>query len=295
MLITGASGFLGRAFTEQLQRDGTSVRALKHGRSASTTTWDPESGRIDRSAFEGVDAVVNLAGESLAQRWTAERKRRIRDSRVAGTTLLARTIAELTQRPRVFVSASAVGIYGDRGDEELDESSAPGTGFLADVTRDWERATSPADSAGIRVVLLRTGLVLSPKGGALAKMLLPYRLGLGGRVGSGRQWMSWIGLSDWVRAAIHALRTETVSGPVNVVTPNPVRNESFARTLARVLGRPAITPLPALAVNVLFGEMGRATLLASQRVTPRQLAASGFQFAQPELEGALRTELALLD
>jgi uncharacterized protein (TIGR01777 family) len=292
VLITGASGFLGGALAEQLQRDGLSVRALKHGRSASSTTWDPEAGRIDHNAFEGVDAVVNLAGESLAERWTAERKSRIRDSRVAGTTLLARTIAELPQRPRVLLSASAIGIYGDRGDEELDESSAAGTGFLADVTREWERATAPATATGIRVVLLRTGLVLSPRGGALAKMLLPYRMGLGGRVGSGRQWMSWIGLGDWVRAAMHALRVDALSGPVNLVSPNPVRNESFVRALARVLGRPAITPLPAFAVDVLFGEMGRATLLGSQRVTPRQLVATGFQFANPELEGALRKELA---
>ena len=293
MLLTGASGFLGGALVEQLQRDGVSVRALKHARSASTTTWEPEAGRIDANVLEGVDAVVNLAGEPLAQRWTAERKRRIRDSRVDGTTLLARTLAELPKPPRVFVSASAIGIYGDRGDEELDESSAPGTGFLADVSRQWERATAAAFSAGIRVVLMRTGVVLSAKGGALAKMLLPFRLGLGGRVGSGRQWMSWIGLRDWVQAAMHVLRTETVSGPVNLVSPNPARNESFVRTLAQVLRRPAFMPLPDLAVDVLFGEMGRATLLGSQRVIPRQLASSGFQFARPDLEGALREDLVI--
>ena len=292
VLVTGASGFLGGALTEQLQLDGVSVRALKHGHERPAgATWEPESGRIDRDAFEGVDVVVNLAGETLAQRWTAKRKRRIRESRVAGTTLLAQTLAKLSQPPRVLLSASAIGIYGDRGDEELDENSAAGTDFLADVSREWERATAPAASAGIRVVLLRTGLVLSPKGGALPKMLLPYRLGLGGRVASGRQWMSWISLRDWVRAAMHALRTETMSGPVNLVAPNPVRNEAFVRTLAHVLRRPAVTPLPAFAVDVLFGEMGRATLLGSQRVVPRQLLASGFSFAQPELEGALREEL----
>jgi len=293
VLITGASGFLGGALTEQLQLDDVSVRALKHGRerSGGSATWEPESGRIDLGAFEGVDAVVNLAGETLAQRWTANRKRRIRESRIAGTTLLAQTLAMLPHPPRVFLSASAIGIYGNRGDEELDENSTPGADFLAEVSREWERATAPASSAGIRVVLLRTGLVLSPKGGALRKMLLPYRLGLGGRVGSGRQWMSWIGLGDWVRAAMHALRTERMSGAVNLVSPNPVRNESFVRTLAHVLHRPAVTPLPAFAVAMLFGEMGRATLLGSQRVIPRQLAASGFQFAQPDLEGALRKEL----
>lgn len=291
--ITGASGFLGSALAAQLRRDGVTVRALRRGGHVSPPdiSWEPDSGRMDDEALEGLDAVVNLAGEPLAQRWTAERKRRIRESRVAGTTLLARTLASLRRPPRVLVSGSAIGIYGNRGDEELDEGSALGTDFLAEVGAAWERSAAPARQAGIRVVLLRTGLVLNRRGGALAKMLLPFQLGVGGRVGSGRQWMSWISLSDWVRATLHALVTPVLDGPVNLVSPNPQRNESFVRALAHALHRPAIMPLPALAVELLFGEMGRATLLGSQRVIPQKLARAGFLFEHAELEGALRAEL----
>ena len=291
--ITGASGFLGSALAGELRRVGATIHAMRRGQRVSPPDipWNGTPGPAVAAALEGVDAVVNLAGEPLAQRWTDERKRRIRDSRIAGTAELARTLASLRRPPRVLVSGSAIGVYGDRGDEELDEASAVGTGFLAEVAQGWERATAPAAEAGIRVVYLRTGLVLNPHGGALKKMLLPFKMGLGGPVGSGRQWMSWISLTDWVRAALQTLRTETLSGPVNLVAPNPVQNAAFAKTLARLVHRPSVLPLPSFAVDALFGEMGEATLLGSQRVHPRQLMRSGFAFAHPELEAALRAEL----
>jgi uncharacterized protein (TIGR01777 family) len=206
--------------------------------------------------------------------------------------LLANTIARLRERPRTFLSGSATGIYGDRGDEELDERSALGVDFLAETAIAWERSAQPAASAGVRVALLRTGIVLNPSGGALAKMLLPFKFGLGGRIGSGAQWMSWIGLSDWVRAASFLLNADTVEGPVNLVAPNAMPNVEFTKALARVLGRPTLGFVPATAVDLFFGEMGRATLLASQRVRPRRLVDAGFEFTHPTLERALRAELA---
>jgi uncharacterized protein (TIGR01777 family) len=249
------------------------------------------AGRLDGAAIEGVDAVIHLAGEPIAQRWTAGAKRRIRDSRVRGTALLAKTIGSLARPPRVMVSGSAMGIYGDRGDEVLDETSALGSDFLAEVAREWEAASEAAARAGVRVVNIRTGLVLSPRGGALAKLLLPFRLGVGGRVGSGRQWVSWIGLDDTVGAIRHAMSTEALAGPVNLAAPNPVTNAELAATLAKVLGRPAILPVPAAAMRLAFGAMGRSTLLASQRMRPRRLLETGYAFRHPTLEAALRHEL----
>jgi uncharacterized protein (TIGR01777 family) len=238
-----------------------------------------------------VDAVVHLAGEPIGQRWTSSVKRRIRDSRVRGTELLATSIASLDRPPRVLVSGSAMGVYGDRGDELLDETSVVGRDFLADVATEWEAAADRASAAGVRVVKIRTGLVLSSRGGALARLLLPFRLGLGGRVGSGRQWVSWIALADTVGAIMHAVHLQTLAGPVNLSAPNPVTNAELAATLAKVLARPAILPVPAAAMRLVFGEMGQATLLASQRMSPRRLIESGYRFRYPTLEAALRHEL----
>jgi uncharacterized protein (TIGR01777 family) len=292
--ITGATGLIGSALVDDLTAAGHSVRRLVRRagqRRPGDVLWDPAAGRLDPHALERVDAVVHLAGEPIAQRWTAAAKRRIRESRVRGTELLAGTIASLAQPPRVLVSGSAMGIYGDRGDEELDETSAPGRDFLAEVATAWEAAAEPAAGAGVRVVRLRTALVLSPRGGALAKLLPPFRMGVGGRLGSGRQWVSWIGLDDAVGAIRHAIGTELLAGPVNLAAPAPVTNAEFTETLARVLRRPAIVPMPAFALRLMFGEMGEATLLSSQRMRPRRLLDSGYRFLYPALEPALRHEL----
>ena len=288
--ISGASGLVGTAVAKALAARGDRVlRLVRKPPGRDDIRWDPAGGTIDAPRLEGVAGVVHLAGESIADgRWTAERKRRIRDSRVAGTRLLAEALSRLTRKPAVLVSASAVGIYGDRGDEPLDESSATGQGFLADVGREWEAATEPAAGAGIRVVLLRLGIVLAPHGGALAKMLPPFRLGLGGRLGRGTQWMSWITLDDAVRVVLAALDRPDLAGPVNAVAPAPVTNAEFTRLLAASVHRPAIFPVPAAALELLFGEMARAALLASQRVLPRRLAAAGFVFEDPALGPALR-------
>lgn len=290
--ISGASGFLGSALAARLRAQGITVHRMRRGTRAAPPdlAWRPESGEIDLAGLNGVDAVVNLAGAPIAKRWTERRKREILESRVGGTRLLADTVARLDPRPRVFLSGSAVGIYGSRGDEELDEDSRPGNDFLAQTAVAWEEAAAPASASGIRVLLLRTGIVLNPAGGVLAKLLLPYKFSLGGRVGSGAQWMSWIGLADWVNAVSFAL-TADMAGPVNLVAPNPVPNVDFVKTLARVLGRPAIMQLPERVVELLFGEMGRSTLLGSQRVHPRRLLEAGFEFSQPTLEQALRAEL----
>jgi uncharacterized protein (TIGR01777 family) len=263
---------------------------------AETVAWDPDAGSIDNAALARIqprlDAVVNLAGAPIAERWTSARRRAIRESRLNATTTLVSAIAALPVRPAVLVSGSAVGYYGaDRGDEMLDEDSASGTDYLAEVAREWERATSPAGEAGIRVVTIRTGIVLGEDGGALARMLLPFRLGVGGRIGSGRQWMSWISLEDAVRAIRHAIDESSVSGAMNLVAPEPVRNREFARTLGRVLARPSFFPVPAHALELIFGDMARATILASQRVVPKKLAGAGFEFRHPRLEAALRSEI----
>lgn len=289
ILVSGSSGLVGSALVPVLTKEGHEVIRLVRTRSAGAAFWDPAAGLLDLGGQSGLDAVVHLAGENIAAgRWTTARKERIRASRVRGTRFLAETLAGLAQRPRVFACASAIGFYGDRGEEVLDEASPAGQGFLAEVCRDWEAAAEPARQAGVRVVHLRFGVILSPLGGALAKMLLPFRLGLGGRIGSGRQYLSWIALADALRAIHHALLREEVLGPVNVVAPNPASNRDFTKTLARVLWRPAFFPMPAWAARLAFGEMADELLLASARVLPRRLQETGFRFDHPDLEEALR-------
>ncbi len=294
--LTGASGFLGRHLARRLAADGHVVRPLVRPGALrvpeGAIPWDPDRGRLDPAALDGMDAVVHLAGEPIAQRWTDDRKRRIRESRLRGTETVAHAVAALHRPGLALLSGSAIGIYGDRGDEVLDEGSATGEDFLARVAADWESATAPARDAGARVVLLRTGIVLAGSGGALAKMLPPFRLGLGGPFGSGRQWMSWIALEDFGRAVSFALGAPDVAGPVNLVAPHPVRNAEFAQVLGRVLRRPAMVPVPRAAISAVLGEMGRRTVLASQRVLPRRLSAAGFPFGYPLLVEALAFELA---
>lgn len=292
ILVTGASGLIGSALVPALAGAGHDVLRLTRGagrRRAGTVLWDPAAGTIDRAALEGLDAVVHLAGENISTgRWTAEKKARIRDSRVEGTRLLTTALAGLDTPPHTLVAASAIGFYGHRGRDEVDEDSAPGAGFLADVCREWEAATAPAVQRTIRVVQLRIGVVLSSDGGALASMLTPFRLGLGGPVGSGNQYMSWIAIDDVVAAVQFALTTTALAGPVNAVAPQPVQNREFAQTLGRVLGRPASVPFPAFAVRALFGEMGEELLLSSTRVIPHRLQEAGFTFRFPTLEPALQ-------
>ena len=288
ILVTGSSGLVGSALLPFLAAGGHEVhRLVRHEPREGEIRWDPAVGRIDAKGLEGFDAVVHLAGESIAGRWTAAKKAAIRESRLKGTRLLAQALAGLARPPKVLIAASAIGIYGDRGDEVLTEDSPEGTGFLAELCHAWEDASSPAQARGIRVVNLRFGVILSPAGGALARMLLPFRLGLGGVVGAGGQWMSWVALDDVLGAVLHALRTEPLLGPVNVASPNPVTNRDFTRALGRVLHRPTVFPLPAFAARLAFGEMADALLLSSARVLPKRLEGSGFRFARPELEGAL--------
>ena len=291
ILISGSSGLLGTALRETLTIVGHEpvplARSQRKPEDASRPTWNPALGEIEVDSLQGLDAVVHLAGENVAGRWTAEKKRRIRASRVGGTRLLAEALAGLTRPPSVLVCASAIGIYGDRGDDVLDEKAAVGRGFLAHVGREWEEASAPAEEAGIRVVRLRIGVVLSLAGGALPKMLLPFRLGLGGKLGSGRQYMSWITLDDVVGAIIHSIATPELSGAVNAVAPVPARNAAFTRALGRVLHRPVVATLPAAAVKLVFGQMGNELLLYSTRVVPRRLEESGFTFSDSQLEPAL--------
>ncbi len=291
-LITGASGLVGSALAASLAAEGEAPLALaRRGPSApGALRWDPEAGTIDAQALEGLDAVVHLAGENIgARRWSRARKRRLVESRTRDTRLLAATIAALERPPRVLVSASGVGIYGDRGDEVLSEESVPGKGFLAELARDWEEATAPAERRGVRVVRVRIGLVLAARGGVLARMVPLFRLGLGGRLGHGRQWISWIALDDLVGALRHALTQPGLSGPVNAVAPFPIPNREFTHALARALGRPALLPAPAFALRLALGrERADELLLASQRAQPRRLLASGFAFRFPVLEDALR-------
>jgi uncharacterized protein (TIGR01777 family) len=289
--ITGSTGLLGSALIDALQTDGQLISPVvrrKSAGSANEILWDPIRGSIEGEKFNNIDAVVHLAGESVAQRWTAARKKEILESRVRGTTLLCQTISSLSSKPSVLVSASAIGYYGDRGDERIDEASSPGDGFLADVCQQWEAATQSARDADIRVVNLRIGVVLTPKGGALAKMLTPFRLGVGGVLGSGRQYMSWIALDDLVRIIQFALHAAAISGPVNAVAPNPATNREFTKTLGRVLRRPTIFPLPAFAAHLIFGQMADEVLLAGAHVVPNALSAAQFEFAYPQLEPALR-------
>ena len=291
--ITGASGFLGGALVPFLTAGGHTVRTIGRG-AGSDARWDPAAGRLDAGALDGIDAVIHLAGSSVAERWTARTKREIRESRLQGTRLIAEACARASVRPEVLLSASAVGIYGSRGDEKLDERSACGNDFLADVGQQWEAATAPARDAGIRVIHLRTGIVLNPAGGALAKMLTPMRFGAGGRLGSGKQWMSWISREDWVGAVHHALQTPGLSGPVNLTAPEPVTNSTFTETLGRIVHRPTLASVPAFVLRTIFGEMAEGTILASQRAHPAALERSGFGFAHPTLASALRFELGLL-
>jgi uncharacterized protein (TIGR01777 family) len=295
VLISGASGLVGCALVPALVARGDRIiRLVRHPvePGAPEIEWHPGS-RLDPETLEGFDAVVHLAGENIFGRWTEEKKRAIRQSRVGGAQTLSDAVAGCQRAPLVFLSASAIGYYGSRADESLDEESSLGEGFLAEVGHEWEEATASARRAGARVVNLRLGIVLSKEGGALRKMLTPFRLGLGGRLGSGTQWFSWISIEDTVGAILFALDHERVRGPINVVAPAPVTNADFTRTLARVLHRPAIFPMPLLIPSLVFGrEMTQETLGASQRVFPAKLVAAGYNFCHPELEGALRALLA---
>jgi uncharacterized protein (TIGR01777 family) len=296
--VTGASGLVGQSLAAFLSTGGHRVAPLV--RRAATAgsdeiRWDPARGEIDRDGLAGVDAVVHLAGESIAApRWSEAKKRAIRDSRVQGTRLLCEALASLERPPEVLVSASAIGIYGDRGVEIVDEESAPGEGFLAEVCREWEAAAAPARDRGIRVVHLRIGVVLSARGGMLAQVLTPFRLGLGGPVGGGKQVLSWISLDDLVGAIHFALFADHLTGPVNAVAPDAVTNREFARCLGRVLRRPAVVPLPSAAVRAALGEMGENLLLGGVRVAPSRLLETGFRFLYGDLEDALRFELGRL-
>lgn len=296
-LVTGATGFVGRRLLEQLDdvvvlsRDGDSARRKLQGKAArlEAFSWDAQREPPPSAALDGVDVVLHLAGESVGEgRWTADKKRRIRDSRVLGTRHLVQGIAAAPHKPRVLVSASAVGIYGDRGEEELTEQSPPGGDFLASVCQEWEQQAQAAQQHGVRVVNPRLGIVLGPGGGALGKMLTPFRLGVGGRLGSGRQWMPWVHLDDVIGILLHALERDDVQGPINAVAPEPVTNRQFTKVLARVLHRPAVFPAPAFALKLGLGQFADV-LLGSQRVLPAEALRSGYQFKHTDLEAALRT------
>ncbi len=289
--VTGSSGLVGSQLLPFLTTGGhEALRVVRRDAKAKNEiSWQPSKGEIDKAALEGVDAIVNLAGESIAEgRWTEEKKKRIRESRVDSTRTIAEAIASMDNPPKVLVNASAIGFYGDRGDEILDEDKPAGEGFLSEVCEDWEAAATPAEEAGIRVVKMRIGVVLSPKGGALAKMLPPFKLGGGGRMGSGKQYWSWIALDDLVGAIHHAIMTESLSGPVNATAPEALTNAEFTKVLGRVLKRPTIFPMPAFAAKLVLGEMAEALLLSSARVVPKRLEESGYGFRFPTLEAALR-------
>jgi uncharacterized protein len=294
VIVTGSSGLIGTALVGSLTGDGHHVTPLvRRSPGPGEAAWDPGAGTIDADKLEGHDAVVHLAGVGIGDhRWSEEHKRAVLDSRVKGTDLLARTLVGLSSPPKVLASGSAVGYYGFESELPVTETSPRGAGFLADVVSAWEEATAPA-IPGIRVVLFRSGVILTAKGGALKKQLLPFKLGLGGRLGTGRQWLSWISLDDEVAALRHVLTTDSHEGPVNLTSPEPVTNADFTATLARVLKRPAVVPVPTLALHALFGrEMTKEMLLGGQRVLPAALEASGFTFSHPTLEGALRHSLA---
>ena len=292
VLVSGSSGLVGSALIPALQANGYQVTRLVHGASSSQNqiSWNPAE-PLRAGTVSGFEAVVHLAGESIMGRWTRAKKLRIRESRVAGTRHLAEALAQAATKPRVLVSASAIGYYGDRGDEILREESPPGSGFLSDVCRGWESACEPAAQVGIRTLQARFGVVLSLDGGALARMLTPFRLGLGGKIGSGRQWWSWIALQDIVGIILHALKTSSLQGPVNAVAPNPATNAEFTKTLGTALSRPTIFPMPAFAARLALGEMADELLLASQRVEPAKLRASGYVFQHQELHAALEALL----
>jgi uncharacterized protein (TIGR01777 family) len=292
VLVSGSTGLVGSAVVNALTAEGHRVTRLVRTEVSPGTAaiaWDPAAKRLPAPALEGLDAVVHLAGENIAKgRWSAAKKAAIRNSRVQGTRVLCEALSQLVDPPNVLVSASAIGYYGSRGDRVMREDSHPGTDFLAEVCQDWEAATKPAAAGGIRVVHLRTGVVLAREGGALHKMLTPFKLGGGGVLGPGTQYVSWVALDDVTGIVTHALTNESLKGPVNAVAPNPVTNYEFTKTLGRVLKRPTKAWMPTPVVKVLFGEMGDALLLSSTRVEPARLQASGYPFRQPELEGALR-------
>ena len=303
ILVSGSSGLVGTALVQALvQRGHTVSRLVRSGSAARSAAaglpvrWDPVSGDFDAAAAEGADAVVHLAGASLAEgRWNDARKRVLRSSRVDATRHLVSALAKLSRPPQIFVSASAVGYYGDRGDEELTEESPPGSDFLAELARNWEAEAARAAEFGARVVMLRFGVILSTQGGALPRMLPPFRLGLGGRLGSGKQWMPWLTLGEVVGCIRYVLGKAETRGAINALAPNPVRNAEFTSILGKVLRRPTVFPVPALALRVLFGELADVVLLAGQRVLPRKLQALGYSFQQPELEAALSALLRPAD
>lgn len=292
ILITGSSGLIGSALVPFLRKRGHQVKKLTRKAGALSDdelAWDPSQPVAYRSEFEGYDAVINLAGESIASgRWTEEKKRKIRDSRVHGTRVLCETLGLLKTPPKVLINGSAMGYYGDQEEAVLTEESRAGTTFLAQVCRDWENATAPAKQKGMRVVCLRTGMVLSKQGGALAKMLGPFKLGLGGVLGSGKQYISWITDDELVHVVEYLLTHPSLYGPINVGTPYPVTNREFTKALGAVLGRPTLLPMPTWLVRFVFGEMGEELLLGSTRMAPRRLIESGYAFRYPHLEAALR-------
>ena len=292
VLISGASGPIGNELLPSLRQRGFEVTRLTRSapKSVGEIRWDPLQ-PIEPNSVSGFDAVLHLAGESIVGRWNPEKKKGIRDSRVLGTQHLAQALARAPQPPRVLVSASAVGYYGDRGEEILREENSPGKGFLPDVCREWEAATEVACKAGIRVVYIRIGMVLSPKGGALEAMLLPFRLGVGGKIGSGQQWWSWIDVRDLANAFVFAIENESLHGAVNGVSPNAARNVDFTKTLGSALSRPTIFPLPAFAARLLLGEMADELILASQHIEPARLTAAGFAFHHSDLAASLRANL----
>jgi len=295
VVVTGASGLIGTALEGALDRAGHRMVPMVRGQaSGDAVHWDPDRGEIDAGALEGVGAVVHLAGEGIGnKRWNAEHKARVKDSRIRGTSLLAQTLAQLEKAPKVLVSGSAVGYYGDRGDEVLTETSRPGNDFLAEVCTAWEGATAPAKEAGVRVAHIRTGIVLSGRGGVLPKMLTPFRFGVGGKLGSGRQWVSWIALEDEVGAIVRLLEDESLSGPFNLTAPNPVTNADLTKAIGAALHRPTLIPAPAFALKAVLGpEMADELLLVSQRALPTRLLDSGFTFAHSEIGEALRVALS---
>lgn len=297
ILVSGSTGFLGTSLIEALERDGHSVARLTRpeggrpgakGQQGLAIRWDPVNGQLEAAAAEGADALVHLAGASIAGgRWSRARKNLLRTSRIDATRQLMGALSRLQRPPRVILAASAIGYYGDRGDETLTESSSPGNDFLATLCREWEAEASRGKEFGARVVMLRFGIVLAVHGGALPRMLLPFKLGVGGRLGSGRQWMSWITLTEAIEIVRFALASAAFSGPANTVTPRPVTNKEFTRILARVLHRPAVFPAPAFALRLALGEMADALLLSSQRVAPAKLQQAGYRFAHPDLGAAL--------
>lgn len=294
LLISGSSGLVGSQLCRTLESNTAYeivrlVRTKSSDTHGATVTWQPSEGLLPPEIFEGIDAVIHLGGVSIADhRWSSDVKKSIFNSRVQSTTLLANTLAALENPPRTFLCASAIGFYGDRAEERVDETSKKGRGFLADVCDSWEHATQPATKAGIRVVNMRFGMILDKKGGALAKMQTPFKLGLGGRIGSGSQYWSWIALPDVINAIQFCLQNEEIQGPVNFVAPDEVTNLDFTKTLGKVLSRPTCLPVPAWGIKTVFGEMGQELMLSSTRVTPQQLLAAGFQFEYPKLEDAFR-------